>query len=607
MTGPRRRDGYVPIADYAVLGDGRTVALMAMDGRVDWWPMPTLDAPPVAGAILDPSGGGYLAVAPAAAFEARRRYVPDTNVLETTYTTTTGTARVTDSLNVGTAGRLPWTELARRLEGLEGSVEMAWEFVPGDRFGQTRPWVTMRDGTPIVAVGDQTMALVSDDAIATRVSPHRAWGGVTLTSGSHHVLAVIGTDGEPVPLPAPGQVDARINATVESWRRWSTLIEYDGPWAEAVRRSALALKTLLFEPGGAIAAAATTSLPEALGGTKNWDYRFAWVRDSSFTVDAFMELALHEEVHAAVSWLLAAVRRSAPDLHVFYTLEGEPPGDERDLDVPGYRHSRPVRAGNGAARQSQLGTYGDLFDTVWRYVGAGHTLNHGTGQLLADLADRCCDTWMNKDSGLWELPQREHYTISKIGCWVALDRAARLADADLLPDEHAGRWRAEAICVRHWVETNCWSESRRAYALHAGSDKLDAAVLLAGRTGFDSGPRLTSTIEAIVAELGSGSYLYRYSGMQSEEGAFVACTFWLVDALARTGQVDRATSLMHEAVAFGNDLGILSEQMDPSTGECLGNLPQGLSHLALINAAHAIGRATLAKRADDAAQVLEPR
>ncbi len=607
MRSPQRHDGYVPIADYAVLGDGRTVALVASDGRVDWWPMPTLDAPPAAGAILDPQDGGYLALAPTGEFEVRRRYASDTNVLESTYTTATGTARVIDSLNTGSAGRLPWTELARRLEGLEGSVDMAWEFAPGDRFGQARPWVTMWEGRPIVTVGDQTMAIVSDDATVVQVSPHRVSGQVTLGSGARHVLAVIGTDGEPLPLPEPGHIDARIDATVESWRRWSELIDYEGPWADAVRRSALALKTLLFEPGGAIAAAATSSLPEAVGGTKNWDYRFAWVRDSSFTLDAFIELALHEEVHAAVSWLLAAVRRSAPDLHVFYTLEGELPGDERDLDVPGYRHSRPVRAGNGAAQQLQLGTYGDLFDTVWRYVGGGHVLDHGTGQLLADLGDRCCDTWMNTDSGLWELPQREHYTISKIGCWVALDRATRLADAGHLPAEHAPRWRAEAASVRQWISTNCWSESKQAYILHAGSDKLDAAVLLAGRTGFDRGPRLKSTIEAVIAELGSGPYLYRYSGMQSEEGAFIACTFWLVDALIRTGQVDRAESLMDEAVGFGNDLGILSEQMDPSTGECLGNVPQGLSHLALINAAHALHHARLPEKAGHSDQVLERR
>jgi GH15 family glucan-1,4-alpha-glucosidase len=432
-------------------------------------------------------------------------------------------------------------------------------------------------------------------------------GGVTLVSGARYVLALIGTDGEPLPLPQPDHIDARIDATVESWRRWSALIDYEGPRVEMVRRSALALKALLFEPGGAIAAAATTSLPEAVGGTKNWDYRFAWVRDSSFTVDAFIELALHEEVHAAVSWLLAAVRRSAPDLHVFYTLGGELPGDERDLDVPGYRQSRPVRAGNGAAQQSQLGTYGDLFDTVWRYVGAGHVLDHGSGQLLADLADRCCDRWMNKDSGLWELPQREHYTISKIGCWVALDRATRLAEAGHLPDEHAPRWRAEATSVRQWISANCWSESKQAYILYAGSDKLDAAVLLTGRTGFDRGPRLKSTIEAVIAELGRGPYLYRYSGMQSEEGAFVACTFWLVDALIRTGQFDRAASLMDEAVAFGNDLGLLSEQVDPNTGECLGNVPQGLSHLALINAAHALNHARPPERADQSDQVLELR
>jgi len=591
MSSLRRRDGYVPIADYAVLGDGRTVALVAADGRLDWWPMPTLDAAPVVAAILDPRDGGHFALAPTAAFAVQRRYVPETNVLETTYTTSTGTARVTTSLNVGGAGRLPWTELAWRLEGLEGSVDMAWEFVPGDRFGQARPSVTLQDKVPVVEAGDQTLALITDNASGTEVSPHLVSGAVALRPGSRRVLAVIGTTCEPLPLPEPRHIDARIDATVESWQRWSTHVDYEGRWPGAVRRSALALKTLLFEPGGAIAAAASTSLPEVLGSSKNWDYRFAWVRDSSFTLDAFIELGLHEEVHAAVSWLLAAVRRSAPDLHVFYTLEGGLPGDEQLLDVPGYRHSRPARAGNGAARQSQLGTYGDLLDTVWRYVNAGHLLDHHTGQLLAELTNHCCATWMDKDSGLWELAQREHYTISKIGCWAALDRATRLAAAGHLPDESAARWGAEAAAVRSWIDANCWSESKQAYVFFAGTHELDAAVLLAGRTGFDRGPRLRSTIDAIVTELGRGPYLYRYSGMQDEEGAFVACTFWLVEALLWTGQFDRAMALMDRAVGFGNDLGVLSEQVDPATGEFLGNVPQGLSHLALINAANAFKHA----------------
>lgn len=321
------------------------------------------------------------------------------------------------------------------------------------------------------------------------------------------------------------------------------------------------------------------------GGDKNWDYRYAWVRDSSFTVDAMLRLGLDEEVHAAVAWLLAAIRRTEPDLHVLYTLSGEVAGGEHDADVPGYRHSTPVRLGNGAAGQSQLGTFGDLFDTIARYVRAGHFIDRDTGRLLADLADRCCDRWTTRDSGIWELPALEHYTISKMGCWVALRRAVELARRGQIPDRRSDRWRSEAREIRAFVARECWSEEKQSYTLHAGTGDLDAAVLLAGRTGFDRGRRLASTIDAIVSELGHDPWLYRYSGMQTEEGAFIACSFWLVEALVHTGQVERARALMDRAVAGSPSLGLLAEQIDPVAGAHLGNTPQGLSHLALVNAA----------------------
>ena len=584
-----RRDGYAPISDYAVLGDGRTTALVASDGRIDWWAIPTLDAPPVCSAILDPAEGGSFSLAPEEpADEVSRRYVPGTNVLETTYTTPAGTVRVTDSLNVGSAGRLPWTELARRVEGLSGEVAMRWEFRPGNRFGQARPWVTTHGQVPVVTDGDQNIALVIGGAGQGEAAAHRVCGTLAVRPGQRVVIGAVATDHEPVVIPPPLHADARIDRTIDAWRRWSALVDYQGPWADAVRRSALALKTLLYEPGGAIAAAATTSLPEAIGGPKNYDYRYAWVRDSSFTLDAFISLGLREEVHAAVSWLLNAVSNTAPDIHVFYGLNGQVTGGQSTVDLPGYRHSRPVRSGNGAAGQSQLGTYGDLFDTIARYVSTGHVIDQATGRMLADLADRCCDIWTREDAGLWELSQHRHYTISKIGCWVALDRAASLADAGQLPAAHAARWRQEAADITRWVQARCWSEARQSYTFYAGTDELDAAVLLAARTGFDRGPRLATTIEAVTGELGRGPFVYRYSGMDREENAFVACTFWLIEALAWTGQGKQARELMDEAVGWCNDVGLLSEQIDPETREFRGNLPQGLSHLALINAAHAL-------------------
>ena len=509
-------------------------------------------------------------------------------MLETTYTTASGSVRVTDALNVGSAGRLPWTELARRVQGLAGEVAMRWEFWAGDRFGQARPWVTTHGQVPVVTAGDQSIALVVRGADNGQAAAHHVAGTLLARPGERIVVGAVATDHDPVVIPQAGHIEDRIDNTIEAWRRWSGQINYQGPWAEAVSRSALALKTLLYEPAGAIAAAATTSLPEAVGGPKNYDYRYAWVRDSSFTLDAFISLGLREEVHAAVSWILNAVSRTAPDIHVFYRLDGRAADGQATIDVPGYRHSRPVRSGNGAAGQSQLGTYGDLFDTIARYVSTGHLLDQDTGRMLADLADRCCDIWTHEDAGIWELSQFRHYTIAKIGCWVALDRAARLADAGQLPAAHAARWRQEAADITRWVQAHCWSQAKQSYTFYAGTDELDAAVLLAGRTGFDRGQRLAATIDAVTAELGRGPLVYRYTGMDRDEGAFVACTFWLVEALAWTGQATRARELMDEAVQLCNAVGLLSEQIDPATGEFRGNLPQGLSHLALVNAARTL-------------------
>lgn len=583
MTGATRHP--LPIEDYAVVTDARSSALIGRDGTIDWWPLPTLHAPPVFAALVDPEEGGCFRLTVDGATDTTRRYLPGTNVLETRITTPSGAVTVTDALNVGAAGRLPWSELARRVEGIQGQVQLRWEVRPGTRLGDAHPTVGSVGGTPVLRLDDQHLAVVTS-------CPAESHDGVvggctTVRSGDRCLIALVGTDDEPLPLPAVDDIDRRIDATVDHWLRFSDLVRYSGPWSEQVQRSALALKTLLYEPAGAMAAAVTTSLPERIGGPKNWDYRYAWVRDSSFALDAMISLGLREEVHGAVSWLLSALRGSAPELHVFYTLDGEAPGGATELDVPGYRASRPVRAGNGASTQTQLGSFGDLFDTICRYVDAGSTLDPTTAALLASYADRCVEQWDRADSGIWELGDLQHYTISKIGCWVALDRAARLADAGQLPAARAGRWRAEADTVRRWVQDHCWSAAKGSYTFHADTDGLDAAVLLAGRTGFDRGPRLASTCEAVCRELGvpGTPLLYRYTGMDVDEGAFVACTFWLVEALALTGQQDRARQLMDEAVGLVNDVGLLSEEVDPGTGGFLGNLPQGLSHLALINAA----------------------
>lgn len=581
-----RAAGFAPIEAYAAIGDGRTVALVATDGRIDWWPLPTVDAPPVFSSLVS-EDGGVLRLAPRdARWSCSRRYVHRTNVLETTYTTGSGIATVVDSLNTSSTGQLPWVELARVVEGVQGNVELEWEVVPGSQFRTARPWGETVRGVPVLHVGDQTLGIVVTGAAEAHLEGTRAHGRIATSPGSRHVLAVVATDDEPLFLPTAARIAKRSGETVRWWRSWDERVRYDGPWQEAVRRSALVLKLLTFGATGAILAAPTTSLPEAIGGERNYDYRFAWVRDMAFAIGAMRRLDVEEEVHASLSWLLDTVRRTAPDVHVFYTLDGKV-ADVEDEVVPvsGYRGSRPVRSGNRAEHQTQLESFGALFDPVWAYVEEGNQLDERTSSRLARCADRVCDIWTHPDAGLWELTEARQYTASKVGCWTALDRAVRLAAAGQLPCHHRRRWEAERDEVAEWVREHCWSPTKRAYTFYAGTDDLDAAVLLSARIGFDRGDRMRSTIDALKKELARGPLMYRYSGMAGEEGAFLACSFWLVEGLALTGQVDEASTLMDELCSLANDVGLYSEEMDPSTKAMLGNFPQALTHLALVNAA----------------------
>ncbi len=587
----RDGDGYAPIESYAAIGDGRTVALVSADGRVDWWPVPALDAPPTFAAVLDAKHGGHIALAPTGEYTASRRYLRDTNILETTFTTERGSVRVIDCLPFGRSGRLAWSELARRVEAVRGEVEMRWEIVPGTQLGTAEPWIQDRQGAMVIRVGDDQLAVRHFDVGVPACDGHRVSGVFTPTPDLPGILAIVGSTDAPVFLADRDEIEGHFGITERHWGEWVSALGYEGPWAEEVRRSALALRLLQYVPTGAVVAAPTTSLPEVVGGEKNYDYRYMWVRDCAFTIDAFLALRLHDEAQAAVQWMLGALRRTEPELHVFYRLDGSAaPAKEQQADVPGYRGSTPVRLGNSAANQLQLGTFGDLFDMIWQYVDAGHCLDPKTARLLTELADRCCDTWRSKDAGMWELDDQQHYTASKMQCWTALDRAVHLHRAGQVHSDNVDRWAAERDRIKMWVEHNCWSKKKSAYTSYPGTDELDAATLLMARTGFDRGERLAGTVEAVRKELADGPLVRRYGGTD-DGGAFVACTFWLVHALVRLGDLSEARGLMDDAVGLANDVGLFAEQIDPASRAMLGNFPQGLSHLALINAACAYAEA----------------
>jgi GH15 family glucan-1,4-alpha-glucosidase len=474
---------------------------------------------------------------------------------------------------------------------------MGWSVEPRFGYGQWRTRIGWRSGVPVAAAGNQGLAVCSWDAGQPRAAAGSISGRFQTSPWSHALVALCAADQEPLVLPAREDVERRLDETVAGWQRWGGRSDYEGPWPDAVARSALALKLLAFAPSGAVAAAATTSLPEGIGGLRNWDYRFSWVRDSALILNALVELGFSAEVDAFFWWLMQASQLTHPRLQVLYRLNGGESAAERTLDFEGYRWSAPVRVGNAAVDQLQLDVYGDVLQTAWLYAASGREIDRDIGRRLAAMADLVCDLWRRTDSGIWEVRSPPvHFTQSKMMCWVALDRALRLAEEGKIPDLRTPRWRVEAAAVRAFVEDQCWSEAKGSYVRSANVDELDASLLLGVLFGFAEprGRRARGTIDAIRRELGRSPFLYRYSGedgLPGEEGAFLTCSFWLVDALARSGQVGAAAELMEELLVLANDVGLYAEEVDPETGEFLGNFPQGLTHLALVNAAVSVDQA----------------
>jgi GH15 family glucan-1,4-alpha-glucosidase len=421
-------------------------------------------------------------------------------------------------------------------------------------------------------------------------------GRFEVTEGDRAVFALSFSHQEPLVIPARQEVEARLAGTKAFWRHWSDGLRRVPAWSDAVIRSALALKLLVHAPSGAIAAAGTTSLPEVLGGERNWDYRYCWVRDSAFVLGALLRLGCTAEADAFFWWLMQASQLTHPRLRVLYRLDGGVEVDERSLQLVGYRGSAPVRVGNGAATQVQLDVYGDLFQAAWLYAQAGRPIDSDIGRRLAETADLICRIWSEPDAGIWEVrSDPAQFTQSKMMCWIALDRAIRLAEQGIVPAKRVGRWRRERDAAAEFVERRCWSEEKRSYVRCAGSEELDASLLLGVllEYGGGDGRRLAATVEAIRRELATGPFVRRYSGddgLSGKEGAFLTCSFWLAEALARSGRSAEAVELMEELLGLSNDVGLYAEEIDPGSGDFLGNVPQGLSHLALISAAAAIAR-----------------
>jgi GH15 family glucan-1,4-alpha-glucosidase len=597
------------IGEYAFLSDRHCAALVSLDGSVDWLCFPRFDSPAVFAAMLGDDAGRW-AIQPVLPATVSRHYLDDTLVLQTRFVTQTGTCELTDALVVGEAddphalGEGAPHVLARSVACTEGFVELAMDFRPRAEYGLVIPVLSKQDGGLLARGGPTILRLSSRHDV--HITEGEARARFTLHSGQTarfalHWAAV----GDPVPpVWSEDEIGRRITATVEGWRKWSAIHQaYDGPWRDLVRHSGRVLFGLGYQPTGAIVAAATTSLPETVGGTRNWDYRYTWIRDAAFAMNALWVAACPDEAHGFFQFITTAAATVRPDLHlqIMYGVGGEHDLTERTLEyLPGWRGSTPVRVGNAAWQQNQLDVYGELLHTAARYRDHWPEDDDALVTFLTVLADTAAEVWREPDHGIWEIRgEPQHFLHSKLMCWVALEHAVNLADK--LGRENVQNWTQTRDAIRTAIEELGWNPVVGAYTQAFGSNELDASTLMMPIMGFvrADDPRMLATIEAVARELSDDSGLvYRYR-VQSEvdglrgqpEGAFLICTFWLVRCLALAGQLDRARELYERAAAYANDLGLLAEQADPQTGALLGNFPQALSHIGLINAAHEIGRA----------------
>jgi GH15 family glucan-1,4-alpha-glucosidase len=616
---------YKPIRDYGIIGDCHTAALVSRDGSIDWYCPTRFDAPAVFCRLLDATKGGYFMVAPAGEFNAERHYVHNTNILQTVFTTSQGKLRITDFMpvhrrtavrrgyDVGTSRRI--LRLVEALSG-EAKVEVCFrptfDYARGETVARTEKGIGAfaRENGRFLSLACPDFELDFQSNDGGRLCSH-----FRLRRGDRHWLVLTYADDPDrvLELPTVAQCEQQLLRTQDYWEKWASRCTYHGPYPKEVLRSALTLKLLTYEPTGAIIAAPTTSLPEEIGGVRNWDYRYAWVRDSALILYALMNVGYREEAADFFEWLQETHHNDpSPDLQVLYGIDGHRELPETTLDhLEGYEYSCPVRVGNAAAKQLQLDIYGEVLTAAYLYFTSRigrreedksklstreRILKHDW-PLLRGLVDRTVQRWQEPDDGIWEVrggPQPFFY--SRLMCWAALDRGIRLAKEHSLKAS-LNRWESAREAIRQALLTDGFNRDVGAFTQAFGSSALDASALLIPRTGFlpATDARVQSTIESIKSRLTNDGLVYRYrseDGLSGSEGVFVTCTFWLIDALALSGRLDEAHDLFERVSGYANDLGLLSEELDPIGDKLLGNFPQGFTHMALINAAINLAKAT---------------
>lgn len=562
--------------------------------------MPRLDSGSVFGRLLDVERGGYCRIAPTAEARTSRRYLESTLVLETSFVTDDGEVRLLDCFTMHRGGReQPHRQLLRVVEGVRGMVELEARVAPRFNFGEALPWMRGHRKGVFTAIGGSEAVLISGDLVLEMEGKHDLATTVSVGEGQRLRLSLVFAEPEdidsgPKHVPDVQELDRRLDETVAWWRRWSGSARATGPYARSVLRSGIVLKGLTQARTGAIAAAATTSLPEVLGGGRNWDYRLSWVRDSTWAVRSMAELGHEAEADGFRRFVERSSAGHAIELQVVFGLGGERRLTEVELDwLDGYRGSKPVRVGNEAARQRQNDTFGELLEQAWRWQERGHTHDDEYWEFLVELVEGAADRWREPDRGIWESRDGyEHFVHSKVMCWAAVDRGLRLAEASgrKVPRE---RWEDVRDEIREAVESQGYDKDRGVFVRIFGDRELDGALLLLPQVDFVDwkDERMVRTVNAIREDLERDGLVYRTppEGGREQEGAFLACSFWLAECLAHQGRSQEATEVFQRACETTNDLGLFAEEFDPRTGEMLGNFPQALTHLSHISAALALG------------------
>ena len=577
---------------------------MSRQGSIDWLCWPRFDSPSTFAELLDPGKGGRFVIQPTGGFTSTRRYVGETNVLETTFRTGQGVVRLTDFMPAAAerdkqSDLWPDHQILRLLDGLEGRVELTVSCEPRPDFGRSAERFADR-GSQGFFLGDRRSMLVlrSDLSLALTDAKRRAGGTVTLAAGERRTLSLAFAHQEPAVLSGPGKdAEDALTRTLAWWEGWAGRCRYRGPYRGPVIRSALTLKLLAYAPSGAVVAAPTTSLPERIGGVRNWDYRYCWLRDASLTLGALHDLGYSAEAIAFLEWLLDSTRLTWPELQVVYDVHGETRLHERELDgLQGYAGSRPVRVGNAARKQFQLDTYGEVVDAAFEFARRGGRLGRAAARMLRGLGRTVCRRWEEPDEGIWEVRGgRLHHTYSKVMCWVALDRLVKLHEAGVLKVP-LDRFAQVRDAIRDAVERRGYNDRLGSYTRIFDGDDVDASLLLLARYGFvEAGsPRMQGTFRRIHQALERNGLLFRYQaddGLPPGEGAFGLCSFWAIECLAQQGLRDEATRRFERMLTLANDVGLFGEEIDPGTGAALGNFPQAFTHVGLIDAALALGEA----------------